>query len=87
VSSIAIKWERRAVKELASIPRDVQQHIVTAVEALRDHPLTGEQLAAEWKGMRRIRVGRYRVVYAFDGQKLLVLVVRVGHHGEVYRQR
>jgi mRNA interferase RelE/StbE len=87
VPSASIRWERRAAKELEAVPRDAQKRIVAAVEALRDEPLKGEQLAAEWKGLRRLRVGRYRVIYAFDGRQLLVLVVRVGHRSEVYRQR
>lgn len=85
--SASIRWERRAVKELEAVPRDAQKRIVEAVEALRGEPFKGEQLAAEWKGLRRLRVGRYRVIYAFDGTQLLVLVVRVGHRSDVHRQR
>ncbi|MCU0290677.1 MAG: type II toxin-antitoxin system RelE/ParE family toxin [Thermoanaerobaculaceae bacterium] len=50
----------------------------SAVEDLREEPLRGEQLAADWKGLRRLRVGRYRAIYAFNGAELLILVVRVG---------
>ena len=85
MNSASIRWERRAFKELSALPRDAQQRIVSAVEGLRDEPLQGEQLAAEWKGMRRLRVGRYRVIYAFDGKAFLILVVRVGHRREVHR--
>lgn len=79
------RWERRAIKELSALPRNAQQRVVTAVEGLREEPLGGELLAAEWKGLRRLRVGQYRVIYAFTGDELLVLVVRVGHRREVYR--
>ena len=85
--SASIRWERRAFKELAALPREARRRVVAAVEGLREAPLKGEQLAAEWKGMRRLRVGRYRVIYAFNGSEFLVLVVRVGHRGVVYRQR
>jgi mRNA-degrading endonuclease RelE of RelBE toxin-antitoxin system len=33
----------------------------------------------------RIRVGDYRIVYAVEDDRLLVLVVKVGHRREVYR--
>ena len=42
-------------------------------------------MSSEWKGFRRLRVGVFRVIYAFDGMELLVSVVRVGHRREVYR--
>ena len=85
--SISIRWEKRAFKELAVLPREAQRRIVAAVEQLPDEPLKGEPLSAEWKGLRRLRIGRYRVIYAFDGGRLLILVVRVGNRSEVYRAR
>ncbi len=85
VRSASIRWERRAVKELEALPEEAQRAIVAAVESLRGEPFKGEQLSAEWKGLRRLRVGRYRVIYAFDGHGFLILVVRVGHRKDVYR--
>jgi mRNA interferase RelE/StbE len=35
----------------------------------------------------RVRVGDYRVVYAVDDSERLVIVARVAHRREVYRQR
>lgn len=82
--SISIRWERRAFKELSRIPGKDRGRIVAAVETLATDPLRGKLLAAEWKGLRRLRIGRYRVIYAFDGEVLMISVVRVGHRKEVY---
>ena len=82
---IAIRWERRAVKEVAALPAHDRERIVVAVESLRGDPLKGLVMSADWKGFRRLRVGRYRVIYAFDGQELLVSIVRIGHRSGVYR--
>lgn len=85
MSSISIRWDRRAVKELRALPRERQQRVFDAIGTLRDNPLAGTVLAAEWKGFRRLRVGRYRVIYAFDGRELLVSILRIGHRREIYR--
>ena len=85
MSSASISWERRAVKELRKLSPQDRRRVVTAVERLRDRPLAGEQLSGEWKGFRRLRVGASRVIYGYDGARLLVLVVRVGHGRSVYR--
>ncbi len=82
--SISIRWEKRAFKELSRIDKPDQKRIVKAVEGLREQPLKGKLLSAEWKGLRRLRVGTYRVIYAFDGTTLLISIVRVGHRKEVY---
>ena len=84
-ASIEIRWERRALKELRSLPQKDQTKVFEAVGGLRSDPLAGRPLAADWKGLRRLRVGSYRVIYAFDGSDLKIAVVRVGHRREVYR--
>ena len=85
MSSISIRWDRRAVKELQSLPRDLQNRIFRAVDGLRTDPLHGTVLSGEWKGLRRLRVGTHRVIYAFDGSELLVSVIMIGHRREIYR--
>jgi mRNA interferase RelE/StbE len=35
----------------------------------------------------RIRVGDYRVLYEMRDEALVVLVIRIGHRREVYRER
>lgn len=84
-TEIRIRWERRAVKEAAALEKPDRERIVAAVESLRTDPRRGSVMSAEWKGFRRLRVGPYRVIYAFEGRDLLISVVRVGHRREVYR--
>jgi len=33
----------------------------------------------------RVRVGDYRIIYEIHDDRLVVLVIRVGHRGDVYR--
>lgn len=86
MSSISIRWERRAIKELRRLPKDLRSQVFTAVEALSQDPLRGAPLSGHWKGLRRLRVGSVRVIYGFDGTELLISVLRVGHRREVYRK-
>ncbi len=84
-TDVRIRWERRAVKEVAALEKGERERIVAAVERLRDDPHKGSIMSAEWKGFRRLRVGPYRIIYAYQGSDLLISVVRVGHRREVYR--
>ncbi len=86
MNRIVIRWEARALKEAQALPRETRLQVVEAVESLRDDPLKGDLLSAAWKGIRRLRVGTYRVLYAFDGKQLLILVLRVRHRREAYRK-
>ncbi len=84
-SKIELRWERRAFKELMALPIKERRLIVASVESLELEPLKGSMLSGEWKGLRRLRVGRYRVIYAFDGHHLMISVIRVAHRKEAYR--
>jgi mRNA interferase RelE/StbE len=42
-------------------------------------------LKGEFSGLRRIRIGNYRVAYEVHDQELVVLVIRIGHRRGVYR--
>jgi len=83
----SIRIKRSAAKELARIPRADRVRIVRAIDGLADAPLSGSALKGELRGLRRVRVGHYRVVYEVLDGELVVLVVRVSHRRNAYRQR
>ena len=81
--SISIK--QSAVIALEKVPRADQIRIITAIDLLKTNPNAGGVLKGEFSGLRRIRIGTYRVVYEVKNQELVVLVIRIGHRREVYR--
>jgi mRNA interferase RelE/StbE len=81
--SVSIK--QSAAKALEKIARDERLRIISAIDQLRDNPAAGSVLKGEFSGLRRIRVGSYRVVYEVQDQQLVILVIRIGHRREVYR--
>jgi addiction module RelE/StbE family toxin len=84
-TEIRIRWERRAVNEVAALPKTERRRVVDAVEGLREDPLKGTILRADWKGFRRLRAGSYRIIYAYQGRDLMISVVRIGHCSEGHR--
>ena len=81
--SLLIK--QSAAKALASLPKLDRERLVEAIDLLCDAPAAGSTLKGEFEGLRRLRVGRYRVVYEWQRRDLVILVVRVGYRREVYR--
>ena len=81
----AIRIERDAVKTLKKIAGPDRLRIVKAIDSLAEDPAGGESLTGQFKGLRRLRVGDYRVIYACKNHECLVLVIRIGHRREVYR--
>jgi mRNA interferase RelE/StbE len=81
--SVSIK--RSALKSLERIAREDRLRIIEAIDRLATNPSAGGVLKGEFGGLRRIRVGAYRVVYELQDDVLVVLVVRIGHRREIYR--
>ena len=59
--------------------------IVAAIDRLAEAPYLGTALKGGLKGLRRSRVGNYRILYEIRHHELVVLVVRVAHRREAYR--
>jgi len=60
--------------------------IVAAIDRLAETPHLGAALKGDLRGLRRLRVGDYRVVYEVRDEELVVLVVRVAHRRDTYRR-
>ena len=83
IYSVRIKGSAR--RELARLPRDVKVRLIEAIDGLAQEPLAGVLLKGGLRGLRRLRVGRYRIVYEVQEDDLVILVVRVAHRREAYR--
>jgi len=62
------------------------QRVNTAIRALSEnpHPPDSKKLQGE-DHLYRIRIGDYRVLYMVQDERLIVLVVDVGHRRDIYR--
>jgi mRNA interferase RelE/StbE len=54
------------------------------IESLADPRSRGKSLSGEFKGLWRYRVENYRIICDIQDDKLIVLVLKVGHRSEVY---
>ncbi len=84
--SYHIEFVKQAAKQFKSLPSQEQKRIQPKIDALATEPrpagvvkLKGEE------NLYRIRVGDYRVIYNVQDERLLVLVVKIGPRGNIYR--
>jgi len=76
---------RRAQAQLARIDRQDQDRVIDAVRALGENPRPQGCRKMSGRPAWRIRVGSYRVIYEIHDDRLLVLVITVGHRKDAYR--
>lgn len=84
-ANYSIRIKTGAAKTLRKLPKQDRIRIVAAIDRLAIEPHAGGVLKGEFAGLRRLRVGSFRIVYEVVAGELLILVVRVGHRREVYQ--
>lgn len=85
--SYTIEWKSSARKELRKLDPPVRRRVIEAVTELGDEPRPASSVTLIGSpGWRRIRIGNYRVVYEVRDDSLVVLILRVGSRGSIYRR-
>ncbi|AFY60372.1 type II toxin-antitoxin system RelE/ParE family toxin [Synechococcus sp. PCC 6312] len=87
MSNYRIEFLKTAKKELAKLPKEIQQRIANRIEALivDPYPVHTKKLK-NGNGLLRIRVGDYRIIYRVEAEKLIILVIKIGHRRDIYTQ-
>jgi mRNA interferase RelE/StbE len=85
MASYELVFKKSVAKDLRVFPKQDVKRIMQRIRSLADdpRPVGCEKLS----GLERYRVrqGVYRIIYEIKDDRLTVLVVRVGHRRDVYR--
>jgi mRNA interferase RelE/StbE len=84
-----IEYSDTALAKLRKLDRQRAQAIADYMDkriATADNPRDfGKALTGSLKGRWRFRVGDYRIICSIKDDRLVVLVIDLGHRREVYR--
>lgn len=76
---------REAEKQLGLIDQRYRKAIAHALQRLSHSPNLGSPLRHELKGLWRMRIGKYRVIYQVAQKQKTILVWTIEHRRDVYR--
>jgi mRNA interferase RelE/StbE len=84
------RWQviihRKAEKALKRLHGEMLERIRVVIRSLADDPRpTGYKKMSGYDNLFRIRVGDWRIIYAIEDDKLIVLVLEVAPRSGVYR--
>ena len=82
--SFKIAFKKSVARDLSRIGKDQADRILIKIEKeLPKKAETFPTLSGKFSGLRKFRVGDYRVIYSIIGDTALIL--RISHRREVYR--
>lgn len=83
-----VEYLPSAFKTLEKLDRFTKKIIVEWIEKNlvgTDNPrIHGKPLSANRKGQWRYRIGDYRVIAKIEDDRLIILVISIGHRKEIY---
>ena len=82
-----LTFKKSVAKDLRALPTKDIARILKRIRSLSDgpRPLGCEKLSGQER--YRVRQGAYRIIYEINDDGLVVLVVKVGHRGDIYRKK
>ena len=91
MSEPARRWEliltRQAEKVLHRLPRDLLRRMDRAILGLANDPRPpGCVKLAGYDNLWRVRVGDWRIIYAIEAERLVIVVVDISPRGSAYRR-
>ena len=81
-----VEFKPKAARFLERMPEPDRGRTLQRIESLEDDPRPPGTKKVKGTPYHRLRSGIYRVVYRIEDNVLLVMVVRVGHRKDVYRE-
>ena len=86
MASYSVELTRTAEKQLRRIAKRDRNRLVEAIQRLVDRPRPhGARKLQGYDDVYRIRVGQYRVVYEVFEDRVIVIVLKVGHRKDIYK--
>ena len=84
----ALVFSKEALKDLKKLDNSVSRVIYAwlkkNIDGCSDPRIHGKGLTANRSGQWRYRVGNYRIICKIEDDKVIVLVLTIGHRSTVY---
>lgn len=85
-----VEFTPEAEDDLSRLSKSIAQRILKKIRWLAENieVMTLEPLTGDFKGLYKLRVGAYRVLYTFSQNERKVIIIHlVKHRREVYKSR
>lgn len=78
--------EKLAERFIVKLSKPEKERVLKAIYKLPEGNDIKQMRGKKSKGMYRLRVGDYRIIYTVDNGRLIVCVVDAGNRGDIYKR-
>lgn len=84
MAKFRIEFKPSVWKDLGEIGKADRKRILKRIEKLAEDPRPAGCKKLTGSERYRIRQGNYRILYSIEDDRLIIVIVKVGHRGEIY---
>lgn len=85
----SVEYSKQAVKDLKKLDKSTRSLILGWIEKnlvnCENPRLHGKSLVANHSGKWRYRMGDYRILAEIQDEKVIILVLQIGHRRDIYK--
>lgn len=87
MANYKIEISKTAERQFTKLGEKDQLRIARVINqlAVDPHPQGCRKLTG-YKDVFRIRVGNYRIIYSVEKKRLIIIILKIGHRKDIYRQ-
>lgn len=86
---MTIRYSKDALKFLSKLDKKSANRIIEAIKGLTYDPPEGDikTMQGYTDGRKRLRVGSWRIIYRYDTENMIdiLLVIDIGNRGDIYK--
>ena len=80
----SIIFLKGALKFFNKLDKFEQEKIAKKIETLKKFPKHGKPLSGSLRGLWRLRLDKYRIIYQIKDKELIIYVLNIGHRKNIY---
>jgi mRNA interferase RelE/StbE len=82
-----VEFRPEAIADLERLDRVIAQRILDKIKWLIENfdTISPQALTGDMKGLFKLRVGDYRVIYSINQSEKLITIHLIGHRRQIYR--
>ena len=86
MANYEIEVSSTAEKQLRKLSQKDQISVLKRIQELKGEPKPNHSRKLRGQNnIYRVRVGNYRILYSIEDKHLTIIILKVGHRGDVYR--
>ncbi|MCL5730282.1 MAG: type II toxin-antitoxin system RelE/ParE family toxin [Candidatus Pacearchaeota archaeon] len=81
----SILFNPKAEYQLRKLGKSIQERVLNALERIKFRPFSFDVKRLQGTFYYRLRVGEYRVIIDIKQDKMVIIVIEIGHRKNIYK--